>query len=255
MFWPNGSAASGQVISFTLVGNSFTSNEIVLSSSYQVTTNGLGAFSIALWCNDEGQAPTLWSCTLPGGESFRFVLEYGSGAAVTLSTLRTTSAAYASSRQALYAQLDQRYALLGSQTGPITDHGQLTGLTDDDHPQYLNQARADARYSNVVHAHTGYSSVGHTHDDRYYTESEVDAKLVEKATVGHTHINGADRTYRHVQSAALAIWTVAHNLGKRVAVSVVDSAGDVVIGDCRYDSDNQVTLTFSAAFSGEAYCN
>ena len=32
--------------------------------------------------------------------------------------------------------------------GPVsTDHGQLTGLEDDDHPQYLTQARGDARYA------------------------------------------------------------------------------------------------------------
>lgn len=28
-----------------------------------------------------------------------------------------------------------------------TDHGALTGLADDDHPQYLNQSRADQRYA------------------------------------------------------------------------------------------------------------
>lgn len=28
-----------------------------------------------------------------------------------------------------------------------TDHGLLIGLTDDDHPQYLNQTRADQRYA------------------------------------------------------------------------------------------------------------
>ncbi len=28
----------------------------------------------------------------------------------------------------------------------ITDHGALTGLTNDDHPQYHNDARGDARY-------------------------------------------------------------------------------------------------------------
>ncbi|MEM7810546.1 MAG: hypothetical protein AAF532_03575 [Planctomycetota bacterium] len=30
--------------------------------------------------------------------------------------------------------------------GGTTDHGALSGLGDDDHPQYLNQARGDARY-------------------------------------------------------------------------------------------------------------
>lgn len=36
----------------------------------------------------------------------------------------------------------------------VTDHGLLTGLTDDDHGQYYNQARGDARYSQVGHTHT-----------------------------------------------------------------------------------------------------
>jgi hypothetical protein len=36
----------------------------------------------------------------------------------------------------------------GSGGGGVTDHGDLTGLTpDDDHPQYLTNARGDARYA------------------------------------------------------------------------------------------------------------
>ena len=42
----------------------------------------------------------------------------------------------------------------------ISDHGALSGLGDDDHPQYLNETRGDARY---------------------YTESEVDVFLGNKA--------------------------------------------------------------------------
>jgi hypothetical protein len=37
----------------------------------------------------------------------------------------------------------------------VTDHGQLTGLDDDDHPQYLTEPRADARYSQLGHTHPG----------------------------------------------------------------------------------------------------
>jgi hypothetical protein len=33
--------------------------------------------------------------------------------------------------------------------GGVTDHGALTGLGDDDHPQYLDNARGDARYAPV----------------------------------------------------------------------------------------------------------
>ncbi len=41
-----------------------------------------------------------------------------------------------------------------SGAGGGTDHGALTGLGDDDHPQYLNQARGDARYPLLAHTHT-----------------------------------------------------------------------------------------------------
>lgn len=37
----------------------------------------------------------------------------------------------------------------GGGGGGVTDHGALTGLADDDHPHYLNEARGDARYAPV----------------------------------------------------------------------------------------------------------
>ena len=46
-------------------------------------------------------------------------------------------------------------AFKGASTGNISiaDHGQLSGLLDDDHPQYYNEARGDARYSLGTHDH------------------------------------------------------------------------------------------------------
>ena len=41
---------------------------------------------------------------------------------------------------------------------PTTDHGAMTGLSDDDHPQYFNQSRGDARYSLSTHTHAQYPS-------------------------------------------------------------------------------------------------
>jgi hypothetical protein len=64
-----------------------------------------------------------------------------------------------------------------------------------------------------------------------------------------------DKNYVHTQSSSSATWVVTHNLNKNASVTVVDSAGTVVIGQVDYDSLNQVTLTFSGAFSGKAYFN
>lgn len=66
---------------------------------------------------------------------------------------------------------------------------------------------------------------------------------------------GGDKNYVHVQDVAASTWTASHNLGKRPAVVVVDSADDVVYGDISYVDDNTVTLTFTGAFTGKAYFN
>ena len=52
-----------------------------------------------------------------------------------------------------------------------------------------------------------------------------------------------------------SIWEITHNLDKYPSVTVVDSAGSVVIGDITYTSKSSLTVTFSAAFSGKAYLN
>ena len=57
------------------------------------------------------------------------------------------------------------------------------------------------------------------------------------------------------QNTPSATWTITHNLGRRPSVTVVDSAGTVVIGEVNYTSDNTLVITFSAGFSGQAYLN
>lgn len=54
------------------------------------------------------------------------------------------------------------------------DHGALTGLTDDDHPQYHNDTRGDARYYTKAQSDSAYAAIGHNHSGVY-------------SPVGHTH--------------------------------------------------------------------
>lgn len=50
--------------------------------------------------------------------------------------------------------------------------------------------------------------------------------------------------------------TVAHNLGHESHLTVIDSAGVVLIPDTiTHDSVNQVTFTFSTAKTGTAICS
>ena len=64
-----------------------------------------------------------------------------------------------------------------------------------------------------------------------------------------------DKHYRHVQNLSSSVWTIPHDLAKFPSVVVKDSAGTIVIGDINYVDTNNVIITFSGAFSGEAFLN
>ena len=77
-----------------------------------------------------------------------------------------------------------------------------------------------------------------------------------------THINAVlgldqvqDKNFEFDQLTPSASWTITHNLGKMPAVTIVDSAGNKVIGEIQYIDLNTVVLSFSAAFAGKAYMN
>ncbi len=70
---------------------------------------------------------------------------------------------------------------------------------------------------------------------------------------GAPGLSGAN--YVHQQMVPAAIWLVQHNLNRFPSVTVVDSAGTVVIGVVTYATSDSVNIEFSAAFSGSAYLN
>lgn len=67
--------------------------------------------------------------------------------------------------------------------------------------------------------------------------------------------SGGGNTFVFSQSAASATWIIEHNLEKYPSVTVVTSAGTVVVGDVIYNNENIVTITFNGAFKGKAYLN
>lgn len=63
------------------------------------------------------------------------------------------------------------------------------------------------------------------------------------------------QTYTYVQHSASERWVIEHDLGKHPSVTVVDSAGSIVMGDVEYINENFIIITFQGAFSGRAYLN
>lgn len=77
------------------------------------------------------------------------------------------------------------------------------------------------------------------------------------ATLGS---GGSDAHYVHNQSVPASVWTISHNLGKRPAVTALDSAGTRLFGEEEHPSVNQTILRFYAngnpvATGGTATCN
>ena len=95
--------------------------------------------------------------------------------------------------------------------GGGADHGALTGLADDDHTQYLTQARGDARYYTETETDTllsGKSGTGHTHDHGTLTGLGDDDHTIyvkadgTRAITGDQVIQGTGKAYRFRRSGA-----------------------------------------------------
>ena len=65
----------------------------------------------------------------------------------------------------------------------------------------------------------------------------------------------ADKTFDFIQSTPSATWTIQHDLNKLPSVSVVNNNNVVMYGNITYIDTNNLTITFSAGFSGKAYLN
>jgi len=84
----------------------------------------------------------------------------------------------------------------------------------------------------------------------WFKDGTTDSDLVEKAD-----LTRADKNYLHDQGISSTVWTITHNLNKFPSVTVKDSAGEEVEGEVHHVSVNQLTITFSASFSGVATLN
>lgn len=113
-------------------------------------------------------------------------------------------------------RIDTPVNVTGGGGGGVTDHGQLTGLGDDDHPQYFNQSRGDARYSFLGHTHTpsqvGLGNVDNTSDANKPISNDTQSALngKENSITGGTtsqYFRG-DKTFQTLDKAAVGLSNV-----------------------------------------------
>ena len=64
-----------------------------------------------------------------------------------------------------------------------------------------------------------------------------------------------DKNFVFTQGTASTTWNVQHNLNKFPSVSVVNNNNVLMYGETTYVDTNNLTINFSAGFSGKAYLN
>lgn len=121
--------------------------------------------------------------------------------------------------------------------GGSSDHGTLTGLADDDHTQYHNNTRGDARYSLLGHNHTGtYQPLATvlTNTTASFTTAQ-ETKLSGIAIGAEVNVN-ADWTAVSGDAQILN----KPSLGTSAALNVA-AAGDAVAGEVVKGNDTRLT--------------
>ncbi len=87
-------------------------------------------------------------------------------------------------------------------------------------------------------------------------QQTTQTQVVKQVEAGPQGIPGsAAATYTHLQTAALSIWTVPHNLGRKPSITVVDNLDQRIEPDVTYIDDNTVRITHGSALTGKVYCN
>lgn len=59
--------------------------------------------------------------------------------------------------------------------------------------------------------------------------------------------------YVHTQTTPASTWVINHGLSYNPSVTIVSTNGDLVHGDVNYSGAQQITINFSAPFSGRVY--
>lgn len=91
--------------------------------------------------------------------------------------------------------------------------------------------------------------------ERYQVKDSVARNSILNLEEQVNSISSKCNTYTFTQGVPSSKWEITHNLGKFPSISVIDSAGSVVMGEIDYINQNTITITFSGGFSGTAYLN
>jgi hypothetical protein len=136
----------------------------------------------------------------------------------------------------------------------ISDHGALTGLGDDDHTQYLNNARGDARYQPLATVLTNTTASFTTAQESKLAGIEAGADVTDA-----TNVNAAGAVMNSDYSPAHSLLVQQSGTGSPTALSVGNNTllGRLSGGGSDIDdlSASQVRTLLNVADGAEANVN
>lgn len=144
------------------------------------------------------------------------------------------------------AENGNSYAIVDTTETTIVDHGSLTGLSDDDHPQYFTVTRGDGRYA----------MVGHSHSDLYYTKSEINNLLEGTGYISPwaTVPGGISRDVDNVGIGTNALnyrLTVDGKSDSAIVGISTDNVGETAYLKCINSSDNDLIILSHSGANGD----
>lgn len=115
--------------------------------------------------------------------------------------------------------------------------------------EYVDASDVEVSWGDITGKPSTFPPASHTHDDRYYTESEVDAALAGKADATHTHeISDVNGLQSALDSKAAASHT--HSISQVSGLqSALDSKLTASQAEAQADSTAEDVATLVADFN------
>lgn len=140
--------------------------------------------------------------------------------------------------------------------------GQVFHVLDDATPDYwwngrnLSVFKTETRGVTIEYVDEELPSPENANSSKLYIIRKTgDMYRWDVALGDFVRVGSSTSGYVHVQRKSSALWEICHHMNKFPSVTVVDSAGTVVVGEVRYEGRNKLVVEFSHVFSGKAYLN
>jgi hypothetical protein len=133
----------------------------------------------------------------------------------------------------------------GGGGGGVTDHGDLTGLADDDHSQYHNDTRGDARYYTKSQSDTNYEAKNA--NIQSHIASTANPHGVTKSQVGLGSVDNTSDVNKPVSTAQQSALDLKANIESPTFTGTVGGITKSMVGLSNVDNTSDVNKPVSTA--------